>query len=162
MKVQTYFLSIFLFICLFINGQTTSIDDYNIYKTTQYDLYSETVENQTYEIKRKLSDSNTNAKLEENVGFTTDFFKSVLSLEHYNILKNNRGRKSRFSIRYIINESGNSVYACALYIPKGLVVLSDEEVTAILSEAMTHSFNFINKPNNINNFYFQVIYNVRI
>lgn len=46
--------------------------------------------------------------------------------------------------------------------PKGLIVLSNAGVEAILNEAMSHKFQYIQKPNDINNFYYLVNFTIRI
>ncbi len=164
MKSQTYIISVLLIvISLFTHAQTTSSDDYNIYKTSLYDQYLETVENQPYQIRRSITDFKIQAKLKADFGFTTNFFQSSLTSEHYNTLKNNRNnRQSYFNIRYIIDQTGNKVYACSIYFPKGLITLSNTEIEAILNKAMTHKFEYIKKANNIDNFFYIANYTIRI
>ena len=159
MKAQMFFCILYFLIIQFINAQITPIEitndsDYTIYKTNQYNDYVETIENQSPQLKLSIYEALTKARY-NNSGFHNNFFKETLSEENHNILINNRGKQSRFSITYIINENGN-VFSCALRFPTGIVMLSSNEIEDILSDAMGHSFVYIKKPQNISSFYFTV------
>lgn len=158
MKIQTCTTLFFLvLISLISNAQVTPVisnsnNKYNIYETAIYNQNIETIRNQ-YNINKKLSNYNTTVKYKLNNGFTENFFISTLIPDHYDTLNNKSTREGLFKIRYIIDEVGN-VISCSLYFPKQLLILSNSEIEAILTEAMTHKFEYFKKPSDLNSFYF--------
>ena len=168
MKSQTF--AYFIFMVLIIkltNAQVkpivTSIDgDYTIYKTSLYDQYSDTLENQSYRLKMKLEKSYTKAEYRNNNAFPKDFFQLNLSKTNHRILKNNRSKQSRFYIKYIIDQTGDSVYSCSLQYPMNLLTLTSTEIEAILTEAMNHKFDYINEPIEDFDFYYKITYTIII
>ncbi|GAA4967650.1 hypothetical protein [Algibacter aquimarinus] len=166
MKIQAYITILLLvLIDLSSNAQVNPIifssdDKYNIYKTSLYDQQLVNKNSQT-SINKTLFENNTTVKYKINSGFTSDFFASVLTSTNYNSLNSKSTREGLFKVRYIVDEAGN-VLSCSLHFPKHLLVLSNSEIESILTEAMTHKFNYFNKPNTINNFYFLFDINLAI
>jgi hypothetical protein len=137
-----------------IQIEATEEGHYAVFMTNLYYDYLNKIENQSYDLKRKLSDSQTNAKYRAGSGFNDSFFKVVLSEKKEDIFKPERG--INLKIAYNIDETGNNVFSCALYFPKEHVFLSASEIQAVLVEAMNHKFDYTNKPIGESKFYFTV------
>ncbi|NNC49593.1 MAG: hypothetical protein HKO01_03560 [Flaviramulus sp.] len=144
---------------LFIVGQDIQIeisneDNYTVFMTSMHRAYLNTIESQSENIKRELKNLHTRANYRVGSGFSNTFFKMVLSEKKEDIFK--AERQINLKIVYNINETGNTVFSCALYFPKEHVYLSGSEIQAVLVEAMNHKFDFINKPKNESTFYYTV------
>ncbi|GAA4967642.1 hypothetical protein GCM10023315_16360 [Algibacter aquimarinus] len=78
MKSITYIILLLILVHQTTNAQSpTSDNDFNIYKTELYDQYLNLVENQTYKIRRYITDFKIKTKLKLGSGFTTDFFSQL-------------------------------------------------------------------------------------
>jgi len=164
MKFLTYNCLIFLLLTQFLDAQIKPISkttegNFIVFKTNLYDENLDALNNQTYELKRKISDANTEAIYRDSYGFSKNSFEKTFSESSYNFLRNNRNKQNTFSVKYIIDHTGNNVMSCALYFPVTSIELSDNEVEAILLEAISHRFDYTNKPIENNSFYFLANYN---
>lgn len=129
-------------------------DNYTVFMTNMHREYLNTIEDQSENLKRELKNSHTRANYREGSGFSNNFFKTLLSEKKEDIFKPER--QINLKMVYNINETGNTVFSCALYFPKEHVFLSGSEIQAVLVEAMNHKFDFKNKPKNEGKFYFTV------
>ncbi|KJD31281.1 hypothetical protein PK35_15720 [Tamlana nanhaiensis] len=126
-----------------------------VFETDAFDVYSQKLQNQKETINNQLEKADTKAKYKAHTGFSQSFFNLVKSEKKENIFK--AEKEIHFSLDYILNEKGK-VLACAIFMPKEQVFLSASEIQALLEEAMTHKFDYINKPKSISNFYFKVTF----
>ncbi|MCB4798408.1 hypothetical protein [Neotamlana laminarinivorans] len=129
--------------------------DVTVFETEAYQEYLNKVNKQSISFQNKLKESKLKAVYKTGSGFSQSFFNLVKSEKKENI--NKVENEIHFKLDYIINETGEKVLACAVYFPKEQVFLSASEIQAVLEEAMTHKFNYINKPKAISKFYFKVI-----
>ena len=161
MKTQIIFYTIlFILNIKFVSAQITPIEttndgDYTVYTTSQYSTHLQTIENQSPQLKLRIFEHSTKARYASGSGFNEKFFKETLSATNHNILVNNRGIQSRFSVSYIINENG-TVSSCALNFPTNIVTLSSNEIETILTTAMEHKFTYVKKPQDIDSFFYNV------
>ncbi|MCB4807394.1 hypothetical protein LG651_03955 [Tamlana sp. 62-3] len=126
-----------------------------VFETDGFDGYSQKLQNQNKTIQNTLEKSHTKAQYKAHNGFSESFFNLVKSEKKENIFK--AEKEIHFSLDYILNEQGEAL-ACAIIMPKEQVFLSASEIQAVLQEAMSHKFKYINKPISISNFYFTVTY----
>ena len=163
MKLYFYINLMLLLVLIFsqrVNAQVNPIEtisdgDYTIFNTSNHNQMSNQFIEQPYSLMRMLSDANTDTKYKSGSDFNLSSFQQILTSSTFNFLRNNRSRQSRFSITYIIDQTGNTVLSCSLRFPTNLVSLSSSEVEAILTAAMNHSFDYINKPIGDPNFLFK-------
>lgn len=167
MKSYIYTNLVLFYVLIFsqcVNAQVTPIEmipdgDYTIFNASNHNQTLNQIKNQPYSLKRKISDANTKTEYKSGSGFNDSFFQQTLSSSTYNFLKSNKSKLSRFSITYNIDQTGDNVLSCSLRFPTNLVSLSLSEAEAILTAAMNHNFNYINKPEGVSVFLFTVNYN---
>lgn len=166
MKIQFYTNLVLLLILICsqdVNAQVSPIEtisdgEYTTFSTGNHKQKLSQIKDQSYNLKRKISDANTRAEYKFGSGFNLNSFQQTFTSSTFNFLRNNRSRQSRFSITYIIDQTGNTVLSCSLRFPTNLVSLSSSEVEAILTAAMNHNFDYINKPIGDASFLFKVKY----
>ena len=123
-----------------------------IFSTNGYTEYLKKVEQQSISVKRNIASANTKAMYKTGSGFSRTFFEVVLSEKKEHIFKPHRA--ANFKIEYIIDETGEKVWSCALHFPKEAVFLSASEIHAVLTEATQHKFDYVNQPKQASAFYF--------
>lgn len=127
-------------------------DSHIIFSTNGYTEYLKKVEQQSILVKSKMTYANTKAMYKTGSGFSRTFFEVVLSEKKEHIFKPHR--IANFKIEYIIDETGEKVWSCALHFPKEAVFLSASEIHAVLTEAIQHKFDYVSQPKQASAFYF--------